>query len=57
MRSAVLLLKMLRAVLVGVALGLAVHLLLTATLTREGQLPGASGAEQVAPRPAVTLRS
>ncbi|HZB24576.1 MAG TPA: hypothetical protein VE379_00495 [Vicinamibacterales bacterium] len=57
MRTSILLLKMLRAVLVGVALGLAVQVLLTAMLGRDRQLPGASGAERIQPPPAQTLRS
>jgi hypothetical protein len=57
MRTSILLLKMLRAVLVGIALGLAVQALLTVMLQGDRQLPGASGAERRQRPPAQTLRS
>lgn len=57
MRTSILLLKMLRAVLVGIALGLAVQALLTVMLGGDRQLPGASGAERRPRPPAQTLRS
>ena len=57
MRTSTLLLKMLRAVLIGVALGLAVQALLTVMLAGDRQVPRRSGAERIARPPTVTLRS
>ena len=57
MRTPILLLKMLRAVVIGVVLGLVVQALVTAMLGDDLELPGASGAERLQPPPAATLRS
>ena len=57
MRTSILLLKMLRAILVGIAFGLAVQALLTVMLGGDRQRTGASGAERGQPPPVHTLRS